>query len=374
MKILHLLYESEGDYFGVGGVGIRAYEIYRYLKERHGITLLCKKYPGAEDGERAGLMHRFVGTESRSLTRTLLSYASHAAQFVSKHGNEYDVIIEDFSPAIPTFLHAVTRKPIVLQIQGYTGRLYFRKYNPLYASTLYALESLRPRFYRHFIFMNAETMGRFSLGSGKCSEIIGNGVPHELLNMAPDEGDYILYLGRIDVYGKGLDTLLAAYREVFREFPNMKLVIAGDGRDRETFKAELMALPEEVRKNIELLGWVSGETKSDTIRRALFAVFPSRQEVQSVAVLEAMACGKAVIVSDIPEFGFVRDVRAGMSFRTGDALSLAQSMKDMVTHRERREMGKRGREWVKQFTWDRVARKFEEVLYDILSLASPQKG
>ena len=50
MKILHLLYESKGDYFGIGGVGIRAYEIYRRLKDRHDITLLCKKYPGAVDG------------------------------------------------------------------------------------------------------------------------------------------------------------------------------------------------------------------------------------------------------------------------------------------------------------------------------------
>ncbi len=35
MKILHLLYESKGDYFGIGGVGVRAYEIYKYLPARH---------------------------------------------------------------------------------------------------------------------------------------------------------------------------------------------------------------------------------------------------------------------------------------------------------------------------------------------------
>ncbi len=29
MKILHLLYESKGDLFGIGGVGIRAYQIYK---------------------------------------------------------------------------------------------------------------------------------------------------------------------------------------------------------------------------------------------------------------------------------------------------------------------------------------------------------
>ncbi len=156
MRILHLLYESEGDYFGIGGVGTRAYEIYKHLQDRHTITLLCKKYPGARDGEREGLRHIFVGKESRDLTVTLLTYAYHAAQFVKRHGDEYDVIVEEFSPAIPTFLHAFTEKPIVLQIQGYTGQLYFRKYNLLYAFALSLLEFLRPRFYRHFIFVSSE--------------------------------------------------------------------------------------------------------------------------------------------------------------------------------------------------------------------------
>src|SRR4030043_77893 len=164
MKILHLLYESKGDFFGIGGVGIRAYEIYRYLKNRHDVVLLCKKYPSAKDREIDGLKHIFVGTESKSLIKTLLSYAYHAAQFVKKHGNEYDIIIEEFSPAIPTFLHAFTEKPIVLQVQGYTGRHYFKKYNPVYALVLYVLEHLRSRFYNNFIFMSIETVKRLLPG------------------------------------------------------------------------------------------------------------------------------------------------------------------------------------------------------------------
>jgi glycosyltransferase involved in cell wall biosynthesis len=367
MRFLHLLYESEGDSFGIGGVGTRAYEIYRHLHERHNITLLCKRYPGARDGRRQGLEHIFVGAESRSLTRTLLSYAFSAARFVGKHGNEYDVIVEDFSPAIPTFLHLFTKKPIVLQIQGYTGRLYFRKYNPLYASVLYTLERLRPRGYAHFIFAGPNTVSRFSLGSAKHSRIIPNGVAPEFLNMPPHEGEYILYLGRLDIYGKGLDTLLDAYRIVVEEFPGVRLVIAGDGRDREPFRRKLAALPREVSKNMELLGWVSGGIKSETIRKAFCVVFPSRHEVQPIAVLEAMACGKAVIVSDIPEFDFVREAKAGMSFVTGDARSLARSMKDMVTHHERKEMGERGREWVRQLTWDKIALSFEEFLSEVVS-------
>ena len=139
MKILHLLYESKGDYFGIGGVGIRAYEIYGRLKDRHDITLLCKKYPGAVDGYKEGVKHVFVGTESRGLTKTLLSYAWQALLFARKYGKEFDIIIEEFSPGIPTFLHFFSGRPLVLQIQGYTGIKYFEKYNIFYSFVLYIL-------------------------------------------------------------------------------------------------------------------------------------------------------------------------------------------------------------------------------------------
>ena len=178
--------------------------------------------------------------------------------------------------------------------------------------------------------------------------------------------NYILYLGRIDIYGKGLDILLDAYGEFRKSFPQVRLVIAGDGRDRERFEAMLMKLPEDIRNNIEMPGWVSGDKKEDLLSKALFVVIPSRHECQPIAGLEALASGKAVIVSDIPEFDFVTERGAGISFRTGDALSLARSLTDLTLSDKREDMGERGREWVKDSTWDKIALRFELFLLQVL--------
>lgn len=417
VKILHILYESKGDYFGTGGVGTRAYEIYKYLKDRHDVTLLCKKYPGAKNREMEGLRHIFAGTESKSLTKTLLLYAYRAASFVRRHGEKFDIIIEEFSPAIPTFLHIFTRKPLVLQVQGYTGRLYFKKYNLVYALFLYFMEYLRPKFYKNFIFVNTETLRRvlsedissdrrdacptsyifpcisrsgvspdlpvkrllpdnpptpplvkggeggfFPLKTKKVIAIIPNGISPELLDTSPEDGDYILYLGRIDIYGKGLDILIKAYKEFYKSFPDIRLVIAGDGKDMEGFKSMLAELPEDVRKNLALTGWVSGDKKTEVIRKALFCVFPSRHEVQPISVLEAMACSKAVIVSQISGFDFVIQKGTGIAFAFEDPYSLSQTMQELMVSNKRQEMGLRGRNWVKEFTWERVASKYEEFI------------
>jgi len=371
LNILHLLYESKGDYFGIGGVGIRAYEIYKYLKDRHNITLLCKKYPGAKDGEMEGLRHIYVGTESKSLTKTLLSYAYHATRFVKKYGDNFDIIIEEFSPAIPTFLHTFTKKPIVLQIQGYTGVRYFEKYNIFYSGILYIFERLLPLFYRNIIVVSYITKKRYHLNNrNKKIEVISNGIPEELLSYNSGESDYILYLGRIDIHHKGLDILLAAYKDFYNTFPYTRLVIAGDGRDRDRFLALLYKLPQGIQQNIELKGWVDGKRKVHLLKDALMVVLPSRYETQGIVALEAMACGKAVIVSDIPELRYVTQNKAGISFKTGDSISLAQSMKDLLISNERKEMGQRGREYVKDFTWDKIALRYEEFLLNV----SDKKG
>lgn len=235
MKILHLLYESKGDYFGMGGVGIRAYEIYRYLKERHDITLLCKKYPGAGDCDIEGLRHIFVGTESNSLTRTMLSYAYHSALFVMKYGKDFNIVIEEFSPATLRFLEYYSKKPVVLEIQLYIGNQYFRKYNIIKSSLLYVSEKYTPHCYKNIIVPSGVTKKRFGLEGRKNVQVIPNGISWHIPSPEKKEKDYILYLGRISLHHKGLDILLDAYREFHRVFPHIKLVVAGDGADRERF-------------------------------------------------------------------------------------------------------------------------------------------
>jgi glycosyltransferase involved in cell wall biosynthesis len=366
MKILHLLYESRGDPFGIGGVGIRAYEIYRRIQDRHDVTLLCKKYPGAIDGPLEGLRHIFVGTESRSLTKTLLSYAYHASRFVQRHGHEYDIIVEEFSPGIPTFYRLFTTRPVVLQLQGYTGVKYFEKYNIVYSLVLYLFERLLPLFYRNFIFVSEAAKRRYRLDDHRNNiTIVSNGIAEELLSCDSGDSDYMLYLGRIDIHHKGLDILLDAFRDFNRTFPHIKLVLGGDGRDREKFKALFQKLPESIKKNIELRGWVDGEEKEELLKNALMVVMPSRYETQGIVALEAMAYGKAVIVSDIPELRYVTQNKAGVSFRAGDALSMAQSMKNLMASGERKQMGQRGRDWVKHYTWEKIALQYEAFLYNV---------
>ncbi|MEO5357943.1 MAG: glycosyltransferase family 4 protein [Nitrospirae bacterium YQR-1] len=363
MRILHLLYESKGDYFGIGGVGVRAYEMYKYLGKLHDVTLLCKKYPGAKDGVIEGIKHIFCGIESKSLAVALLSYAFFASIYVRLNGHEYDIIIEEFSPAIPTFLFLYKKRPVVVQIQGFTGRQYFGKYNPLYALILFAFEHIFPKQYKNLILVNRVTAKRLNLRQNNNMTVIPNGIDGRFLEADPVESDYILYLGRIDLHTKRLDLLIRAYEEVYQSNPEVKLIIAGDGRDMEQLKSVVSKLHQRVQDNILLPGWVEKEHKIHYLSDALVVVLPSRYEVQPIVVTEALAAGKAVIVSDIEELEALIKDGLCFSFKSGDYKSLANQIKVLLKDGEaRHSLGIKGRAWAADYKWEKLSGDFENFL------------
>ena len=101
----------------------------------------------------------------------------------------------------------------------------------------------------------------------------------------------ILFLSRID-RKKGLELLLPAFARVRARFPAAALVIAGSGDE---------VLIRELRgqmNDIVWTGFVAGEYKADAFAAADVFVLPSWSENFGVAVVEAMAAGCPVVVTD----------------------------------------------------------------------------
>ncbi|MEN9557904.1 MAG: hypothetical protein RL141_273 [Candidatus Parcubacteria bacterium] len=179
--------------------------------------------------------------------------------------------------------------------------------------------------------------------------------------MGLEPGAYLLGMGRL-VQFKAFDIAFRAYRGVKTEMP---FVVAGArGYDAPyVAKLERMAGKDD---RVRLLGFKSGEDLHQLIAHAYAVVHPSRIEGMSLSVLEGMAYGKLVIMSDIPENREIADhsalcVPVGNADALRDAIQWA--IQDSVLTKTR---GERAREFVKEFfSWDPVVEQTEAVYQSV---------
>lgn len=108
---------------------------------------------------------------------------------------------------------------------------------------------------------------------------------------------YLLFLSRIH-RKKGCDLLVEAFARVAARFPDVQLVIAGPDQEGLRPHLEAIARAGGVAERLHFPGMVSGAAKWGAFRNAEAFILPSHQENFGVAVAEAMACAKPVLISD----------------------------------------------------------------------------
>lgn len=230
MKILHLLYDHIHNPWIGGGAAVRAYEIYKQLAQKgHQITIISGKYPDCKDIEEKNLQFKFVGTGKNYILSTF-SYAYFANQFLKNNFHKFDVIIEDFAPWNPVFSYKIARqKPIILQIHHREEYNILKKYFIL-GIPFFIIEKFYPKKFINISSVSQQTSYKYSLKNYK---IIPNGIDENLLKINTNNtNNYILYVGRIDLYNKGIDLLIQATHT----FP---LAIAGKGKDEKKLKTKI---------------------------------------------------------------------------------------------------------------------------------------
>jgi len=365
MKILQLIYESKGSLYGFGGAGIRAYEIYNRLKDKHDITLLCMKYPGAKDGFINGINHKFVGIESNSLTKSVFFYILKASKYIKNKGSEFDVIVENFLPATPFFSCFLTSTPVVLQIQGIMKKHALKKYPLHYGLSMAIIECFYPYLFKNFIFVNNVGIERLKKKAKKY-KCIPNGVDEILLKTKPIDNNYILFLSRIDIYTKGLDLLIDAFKNIAEKYREIHLILGGYAFD--DINTIIRRVPDKLRDRIKYVGFVTGKKKIELLKGAKLFVLPSRHEAHPVSLLEAMACAKPVIVSDIEELNYVKQMGIGLTFKSGSSTELSKKISFLIENDKLREsLGKKARKYTSSFLWDKIAQQFEDFLENVIS-------
>lgn len=147
---------------------------------------------------------------------------------------------------------------------------------------------------------------------------------------ALEEKYRILFLGDLSVK-KGIFELFQAISLLKSSFPDIKLALGGLG-DFDLLRAKAQEL--DIEANIEWLGWIAADKKSQELARASIFALPSHIEGLPMAMLEAMSAAKAVVVTPvggIPEV--IKDGENGLLVPVQDPTALALAFRQLFENR-----------------------------------------
>ena len=185
---------------------------------------------------------------------------------------------------------------------------------------------------------------------------VPNGVDDRLFEIDDSNREkVIVYIGRLHPK-KNCESLIRAFATTVRDFPQWRLIIAGDGDPRYVRTIHALARPVG---NIEFAGWVDQSERLQLLRRASLFVLPSAHENFGIAAAQAMAAGVPPILSEgVNLSSEVRAGEAGWVVGTSPA-ALATTMSAALSdsNETRRRAQNARRIASEKFRWSRVARQ-----------------
>lgn len=161
---------------------------------------------------------------------------------------------------------------------------------------------------------------------------------------------------------KGLGLLARAIRMLPEDVPPFRLAIVGG---EEMAWREKLLVPRRLRERVRFDGIIGQTDLPDAYRQAEVLCAPYAASSLSSAVLEAMACGVAVIV---PGQGGIKELvgegSEGLLLDHPYSYSLAASIVDLLHEkRERRSLGAAAARKASRFSWDRVGPRVEKTYH-----------
>lgn len=307
----------------------------------------------------------------------IFEFAIRASTHILQEGKKFDVVHWHDLWADPCIARCV-RAPVriftnhssgfVTRVQSPRWRTLFRLWHPRPSAIIAPSQELAD--------LSKETF------HGVPAHFLSNGVdterfiPHpknvELLRkLGISERAFVILVPRRLQNKNGVENAIRALPELKRAIPDLACVLAGSGEMRSSL--ERLACELGVSGLTHFVGPLPNSEMLNFYSSSDLVLVPSFIEATSIAILEAMACGKPVVASrvgGIPHL--VAHDQTGFLVPPGDHRAIAAAVRHVYDHPPlMRAMGKRARcRTVEQFSWPSIAEKVVD-LYEFYGRVAP---
>jgi glycosyltransferase involved in cell wall biosynthesis len=282
---------------------------------------------------------------------------------------KYDLIHVHSVPDFLVFTTLLPRwrgTPVILDIHDILPELYSSKFGSSHTSrtfkALLGVERLSARFASHVIIANhiwKERLLSRSVSSNKCTVVLNS--PDRSIftrSVTPArKGNRItlLYPGSLN-WHQGLEIAIRAFAKISDQVPDADLVIYGDGPS----KNDLIQLSKELGlgNRVQMPAAKPLREIAKAIEFADIGIVPKRKdsfgnEAFSTKILEFMAMGVPVIVSDTKVDRYYFNDSVVRFFRGGDEEDLAKCMVELIRDKaKRKQLADNASRFVAQIDWN----------------------
>ncbi|MCJ7696747.1 MAG: glycosyltransferase family 4 protein [Thermoplasmata archaeon] len=309
MKIAYL-YDCIYPY-KVGGIERRVWELSRRLSKRgHEVHLIGMKFwEGKDTIERDGvILHGVcpVGTLYSDGKRSIwpsLSYGYHILP--SLLSEEFDLIDAQLFPYLHCFpakcISVLKKTPLIITWHEVWGDYWYKYLGPWgwFGKTI---EREVSHLSQNLVAVSASTASHLhSIGYNGDITIIPNGIDYNHIDTIPPSTftTDVIFAGRL-IREKNVNILINALNILCNQIPDLKVVIVGDGPERNSLRR--MVHNYKLEKYITFTGFLNNPDEVIALMKSSKVfVSPSIREGFGIASLEAMACGIPVVTVDHPQ-------------------------------------------------------------------------
>ena len=183
----------------------------------------------------------------------------------------------------------------------------------------------------------------------------------------------IIYVGRL-VEKKGVSTLIDSIKLLKKDYPALKVTLVGDGPEKSTLAQQCQQLG--IDKQVEFAGPIPNDRVPEFYQAAKIAVVPSiiakdgDQEGLGLVAVEALGCGCATIVSDLPALSdVVIHGENGLVFSTGNSIELKDSIRSILDDESlyNRLVNNSHQSVIEKFDWQPVGKRYIEIIEQCIS-------
>jgi phosphatidylinositol alpha-mannosyltransferase len=180
----------------------------------------------------------------------------------------------------------------------------------------------------------------------------------------------LLFVGRLE-YRKGLGYLLRAFAQLKPQYPNLRLIIVGDGPLRRWYGN---FLTRKQLNDVVMAGYVpASELPRYYASCDIFCSPATGDESFGIVLLEAMASGKPILATGIDGFReVVTHGRDGLLVERKSSRQLSYALQTLINNPAlRQEMGQAGLVKARRYDWERIIDEVTEVYRQALDQAQP---